>query len=112
MKLIIMHAGWPFIDDAVALLHPYPQVYVDLGAIDWAEPQPSFDHYLQQLETYGFGRRILFGSDQMTWPQATAQAVSRFRAATYLTSEQRRDTFFNNAVRLFGWTDLATCRAR
>jgi predicted TIM-barrel fold metal-dependent hydrolase len=109
MKLIIMHAGWPFLDDTVALLHAYPQVYVDLGAIDWAEPAPGFDHYLQALMTYGFGRRILFGSDQMVWPDATAQAIARFRAAPYLSAEQRRDIFFNNAVRLFGWTDLGGC---
>ena len=74
-----------------------------------AEPQPSFDHYLQQLMIYGFGQRILFGSDQMTWPEATEQAVARFRSAAYLTAEQRADIFFNNAVRLFGWTDLTSC---
>ncbi len=112
MKLIIMHAGWPFLDDTVALLHSYPQVYVDLGAVDWAEPQSGFDHYLQQLMIYGFGKRILFGSDQMVWPEATAQAIARFRAASYLTPEQRHDIFFNNAVRLFGWSDLANCRMK
>ena len=111
MKLIIMHAGWPFLDSTIALLHAYPQVYVDLGAIDWAEPAPGFDHYLETLMTYGFGKRILFGSDQMVWPDATDQAIARFRAATYLTSEQRRDIFFNNSVRLFGWNDLASCRS-
>lgn len=109
MKLIIMHAGWPFIDSTIALLHAYPQVYVDLGAIDWAEHQPGFDDYLKRLMTYGFGKRILFGSDQMVWPEGTTLAIARFRAATYLTSEQRRDIFFNNAVRLFGWTDLSAC---
>ncbi|MGR4866624.1 amidohydrolase family protein [Caulobacter sp. LARHSG274] len=109
MKLIIMHAGWPFLDDTLALMHAYPQVYVDLGAVDWAEPAPGFDHYLQTLMTYGFGKRILFGSDQMVWPDATAQAIARFRAAPYLSAEQRRDIFFNNAVRLFGWTDLPAC---
>lgn len=110
MKLIIMHAGWPFLDDTVALLSAYPQVYVDLGALDWAEPRPMMDHYLQQLLTYGFGKRILFGSDQMVWPEGTAQAIARFRTAPYLTPEQRQDIFFTNAVRLFGWTDLAGCK--
>jgi uncharacterized protein len=109
MKLIIMHAGWPFLDDTVALLAAYPQVYVDLGAVDWAEPRPRFDHYLEQLITYGFGKRVLFGSDQMVWPEATAQALARFRTAPYLSPEQRRDILFNNAVRLFGWTDLGAC---
>ena len=106
MKLIIMHSGWPFLDDTVALLAAYPQIYVDLGAVDWAEPRPRFDHYLEQLMIYGFGKRVLFGSDQMVWPEATGQAIARFRTATYLSTEQRRDILFNNAVRLFGWTDL------
>ena len=109
MKLIILHAGWPFLDDTVALLHSYPHVYVDLGAVDWAEPRPGFDQYLQQLLIYGFGKRILFGSDQMVWPEGTAQAIARFRSSPYLTTEQRRDIFFDNAVRLFGWSDLAAC---
>lgn len=109
LKLIIMHAGWPFLDDTVALMAAYPQVYVDLGAIDWAEPRPRMDHYLQQLMTYGFGKRVLFGSDQMVWPEATAQAIQRFRTAPYLSPEQRRDILFNNAVRLFGWADLERC---
>ncbi|MBO9581651.1 MAG: amidohydrolase family protein [Sphingobium sp.] len=109
MKLIIMHAGWPFLDDTVALLHAYPQVYVDLGAVDWIEPRPGFDHYLQQLMTYGFGKRILFGSDQMVWPEGIAQAIARFRTAPYLSPAERRDILFNNAVRLFGWTDLTSC---
>ena len=112
MKLVIMHAGWPFLDSTIALLHAYPQVYVDLGAIDWAEPRPGFDQYLQGLMTYGFGKRILFGSDQMVWPEATGQAIARFRRASYLTAGQRRDIFFNNAVRLFGWTDLTACGRR
>lgn len=111
MKLIIMHGGWPFLSSTVALLHAYPQVHLDLGAIDWAEPAPGFDDYLRGLITYGFGRRILFGSDQMVWPDAIAAAVSRFRDAPYLSPEQKRDILFDNAVRLFGWSDLTGCVA-
>lgn len=109
MKLIIAHAGWPYLDATVALLHAYPQVYVDLGAIDWAEPAPSFHTYLKGLMSYGFGKRILFGSDQMVWPDAIAQAAERFRRAPYLSAGQKQDIFFNNAAHLFGWTDLASC---
>lgn len=109
LKLIILHASWPFLDDTVALMSAYPQVHVDLGALDWAEPRPMMDHYLEQLMNYGFGKRILFGSDQMVWPEGTAQAIERFRTAPYLSARQRRDIFFNNAVRLFGWKDLAAC---
>ena len=34
MKLIIMHADWPFVDDTVALLAAYPQAFVDPGGVD------------------------------------------------------------------------------
>lgn len=109
LKLIVMHAGFPFADDMIALMQAYPQVYVDVGALDWADPAPGFYDYLQRLLTYGYGKRILFGSDQMVWPEGIAQAVARIRAAPFLSAEQRRDIFFNNAVRFFGWTDLAAC---
>ena len=29
LRIFIMHAGWPFLDDAVAVMHAYPQVYVE-----------------------------------------------------------------------------------
>lgn len=109
MKLIILHAGWPYLDDTAALMWAYPQVYVDLGAIDWAEARPAMDDYLQRLLIDGFGKRILFGSDQMVWPEGTAMAIDRFRTAPYLSAEQCHDLFFHNAVRLFGWTDLKHC---
>lgn len=94
----------------MARAHSYPQVYVDLGAIDWAEPQPQFDHYLGTLITYGLGDRILFGSDQMVWPEATAQAIARVRSAAYLTEAQKHAILFGNAARLFGRSDLQRCQ--
>jgi uncharacterized protein len=109
MKLIVMHAGFPFFENMVALMQAYPQVHVDIGAIDWADPAPGFHDYLRRLVTYGYGRRVLFGSDQMVWPQGVALAIARVRQATYLTAAQRRDILFGNAVRLFGWTDLEAC---
>lgn len=109
LKLIVLHAGFPFFDDMVALMQAYPQVYVDIGAIDWADPAPGFHDYLKRLIVYGNGKRILFGSDQMVWPEGTALAIARIREAKYLSAAERRDILFNNAVRLFGWTDLKRC---
>jgi hypothetical protein len=112
LKLFIMHAGWPFADEIQALLNSYPDVYVDLGAIHWYENRKAFHAYLKRLVDEGFGKRIMFGSDQMVWPEAIAQSLEAYHEADYLTSQQRRDILFNNAVRFFGWTDLAGCGAR
>ena len=47
----------------------------------------------------GFGKRILFGSDAMVWPQTIRVAIESIESAEFLTEEQKRDIFYNNAVR-------------
>lgn len=65
-----MHAGWPMLDDLLAVLWAHPQVYVDVGAIRWALPRAEFHRYLRRIVEAGFGKCVLFGSDQMVWPGA------------------------------------------
>jgi predicted TIM-barrel fold metal-dependent hydrolase len=96
-----MHAGWPLGDEMIALLYNHPQVYVDIGVIDWFIPREEFYRYLRRLVEAGFGKRILFGSDQMIWPEALERAIQTVQSASFLTAEQKRDIFFNNAVRFF-----------
>jgi predicted TIM-barrel fold metal-dependent hydrolase len=67
----------------------YPQVYADLGAINWLIPREEFHAYLQALVRAGFGKEIMFGSDQMIW------------LAKFLTCAQKRDIFYNSAMRFF-----------
>ena len=109
LKLFVMHAGWPRGDEMIALLHAHPQVYVDVSVINWAMNPKEFDRYLGRLIDLGYGKRIMFGSDQMVWTDAIGQAVARINRAPYLTVEQKRDILFNNAVRFFRWTDLGEC---
>ncbi len=47
----------------------------------------------------GFGKRIMFGSDQMIWPEVIDVAVDAIQSAEFLTTEQRADIFYNNAAR-------------
>ncbi len=49
----------------------------------------------------GFTKRIMFGSDQMIWPDAIGKAIERIESAPFLTPSQKRDIFYNNAVRFF-----------
>ena len=99
LRVYVMHAGWPMLDDMLALLYVYPQVYVDVGVIDYVLPRKEFYHYLQRLVEAGFGKRIMFGSDQMVWPKAIEIAIKNIEGATFLSQEQKRDIFFNNAAR-------------
>ena len=99
LRLYVMHAGWPFLDEMKALLYAHPQVYVDLGVIDWSQPAPEFHRYLRGLVEAGYGKRVMFGSDQMVWPQNIEVAVAAVESADYLTAEQKDDIFYNNAAR-------------
>ena len=101
LRVYLMHAGYPYLQETKAIMHMYPQVYADLGAIDWLRPREEFHEYLRALVRAGFGKRLLFGSDQMIWPEGIGMAIEGIESASFLTEEQKRDIFYNNAVRFF-----------
>ena len=65
LRLSVMHAGWPRLESTLALLHAYPNVYVDTGGLhsDRILPRAAYYRYLNSLVEGGFGKRIMFGSD-------------------------------------------------
>ena len=99
LRVYIMHAGYPFLEDTIALMRAHPQVFAGLGGINWDLPQKEFHEYLRRLMQAGFGKRLMFGSDQMRWPETIGMAVKAIESAPFLTDEQKRDIFYNNAVR-------------
>ena len=101
LRLYIMHAGYPYLQEAVALMSVYPQVYADIAVINWIIPRAEFHEYLRALLRAGMGKRLMFGSDQMIWYEAIGMAVEGTESARFLTPEQKRDIFYNNAVRFF-----------
>lgn len=102
LRIYVMHAGWPFLDEMIGILWAYPQVYVDIAVIDWFIPRAEFHRYLKALVDAGFGDRIMFGSDQMIWPDAIDLAIEGVESAQFLTEAQKRDIFYNNAARFLG----------
>ena len=99
LRLYFENAGYPYTDDAIALMTQYPQVHADLSTITWLIPKTAFDRHLRGLIEAGLGRQLMFGSDQMEWPEAIGLGIERIGSATYLTAEQKRDIFYNNAAR-------------
>ena len=104
MRLYLMHAGWPLLDETMALLYSYPPVNVDVGFISWGTPRAEFHTYLRRLVEAGFGKRVMFGSDQMIWPDTLRMAIEGVESATFLSAEQKRDIFYNNAARFLRLT--------
>lgn len=99
LRVNVMHAGFPMLDDTLALLYAHPQVYLDTGVIVYTQPRPAFYRYLQALVDAGFGQRVMFGSDQMVWPEAIERSIKVIEEAPFLSPEQKRDILYNNAAR-------------
>jgi predicted TIM-barrel fold metal-dependent hydrolase len=97
LRLNLMHCGYPYGEETIALLMQYPQVNADLGAIDWLLPRPAFHAYLRTLVEAGHAKRLMFGSDHMFWPDAIGLAIEAVESAPFLSEADKDDIFFNNA---------------
>ena len=110
LRVNVMHAGYPMLDDTLALLYAHPQVYVDTGVIVYTQPRAAFYRYLQALIDAGFGKRIMFGSDQMVWPETMERSIAVIQEAPFLSAEQKRDILYNNAARFLRLDDATVAR--
>jgi uncharacterized protein len=105
LRVYLMHAGRPFLEETIALMSVYPQVYADVSVIDWIIPRDEFYAYVQALIRAGLGKQLMFGSDQMIWPENIGMAVEAVQSIPGITESQKRDIFYNNAVRFFRLTE-------
>lgn len=105
LRIYVMHAGWPFLEEMKAILWQYPQVYVDISVLNWFIPRAEFHNCLRALIDAGFRDKIMFGSDQMIWPDAISLAIEGIESADFLSDEQKRDIFYNNAARFLRLSD-------
>jgi len=110
LRLYIMHAGFPMLDDLLAVLYAHPQVYVEVGIIVYSQPRASFYRYLKGIFDAGFGKRVLFGSDQMVWPETIERSIDVINAAPFLSDEEKRDILFWNAARFLRLNDAEVAR--
>jgi predicted TIM-barrel fold metal-dependent hydrolase len=99
LRVQVMHAGYPMIDNMLTLLQANSHVYVDVAGLIWSYPIKEVNRYIERLVDAGFGDRVMFGTDQLIWPKLMAYSISIIQNADYLTPQQKRDILYNNAAR-------------
>ena len=101
LRVYVMHAGYPFIEEMKAMLFIYPQLHVEVGVLQMGPARKDYYAFLQELVQAGFIDRIMFGSDQMNWPGMISEGIDAINEAPFLTYEQKKDILHDNAVRFF-----------
>jgi predicted TIM-barrel fold metal-dependent hydrolase len=99
LRVQVMHAGYPMIDNMLTLLQANSHVYVDVAGLIWSYPIKEVNRYIERLVDAGFEDRVMFGTDQLIWPKLMSYSISIIQNADYLTPEQKRDILYNNAAR-------------
>jgi uncharacterized protein len=99
LRLFVENAGYPYRDEMIAIMSQYPRLHADVSTISWVLPRTAFYDYLEALVRAGLGKRVMFGSDQMRWPDKIGEAIEAIEQAPFLTEGQKRDILYHNAVR-------------
>jgi predicted TIM-barrel fold metal-dependent hydrolase len=96
VRVAVMHAGWPLADEMLFMLYQHPQVYAEVGLLQYTEffPRAGYYSFLQRLVDAGFSNRILFGSDC-----CLKEGIDAILEAGFMTEQQKRDILCNNAAR-------------
>jgi predicted TIM-barrel fold metal-dependent hydrolase len=99
LRVQIMHAGYPMIDNLLTLLQANSHVYVDVAGLIWSYPLKEVNRYIERIVDGGFEDRVMFGTDQLVWPKLMAYSISIIQNADYLTPRQKRAILYDNAAR-------------
>lgn len=102
LRVYMMHAGgedWP--EHAIRLMDYYPNLYADLGVMLWVNPNTKryIKEFLSNIKEAGYLNRVMFGSDQMFWPDAIDRSIAYLKSLEFLTEKDKRDILYNNAAK-------------
>ena len=109
LKIYLMHSGGLFYENSLALMEMYPQLYCGLGLLLWIKNSPtSFyaEEFLYKVKNGGMIDRVMFGSDAMYWPQYLKTSIETLDSFEFLSEEDKRKIFYENAVEFFGLDHL------
>jgi hypothetical protein len=95
LRVSLQHVGFDYLDETLALLRDFPNVYLDMSVLNSVGPPELHSASLRRIVEAGFADRIMLGSDD----QDLSQVVARVEGAAFLTAEQRRGIYYDNAAR-------------
>lgn len=99
LKVWIMHAGAPFLQETLALMTYYPNVYADISVISnpYIFKPVEFQQILKRFLDAGLENKLMFGTDN----GPLDKIMENLEAIDFLTIEQKEKIYFKNAENFF-----------
>jgi predicted TIM-barrel fold metal-dependent hydrolase len=113
LRVFVMHAGGWFYERTLQLMQMYPLVHAEVGVLGHSPRHRStatLARFLERAKAFGFLDRVMFGSDQMTWPEAVGVSIEAIQSLDFLTAEEKAAIFYDNAARFLGLSEEEIAR--
>lgn len=101
LKIYLMHYGGFYSDEAIELMQMYPQIHCEISAVSLFGPKIFWERNVKKLYEEGLGDRLMFASDYFGTVKENIEIIY---SLDWLTEEQKRDVFYNNAARFLDLT--------
>jgi predicted TIM-barrel fold metal-dependent hydrolase len=101
LKIVMMHMGWPYFDEALYMLGTYPNVYMETSVAIWLLGDQLFNRLLNEAVATAGSDKILFGTLQMAFPEVIGRSVRTIQEAEYLSPDDKEAILWGNAAAMF-----------
>lgn len=115
LKVFVMHAGGFYYERALQLMQMYPRVHAEVGVLGHVPEHRgagTLARFLERAKAFGYLDRVMFGTDQMVWPEAIGTSIEAVRSLEFLTVEEKEAIFYGNAARFLGLSEEEIARHR
>lgn len=113
LRVFVMHAGGWFYERTLQLMQMHPHVYAEVGVLGHSARHQSTEtlaRFLERAKAFGFLDRVMFGSDQMVWPEAIGTSIEAIQSLAFLTAEEKGAILYSNAARFLGLSEEEIAR--
>jgi len=115
LQMMVMHAGGFYWERTLMLMQMYPRVHAELGVLGHVPDHVragTLARFVREAKRRGMLDRVLFGSDQMVWPEAVGRSVEAVQGLDFLTAEEKGAILYDNAARFLGLSQEEIARHR
>ncbi len=93
--------GNQYYNEMVTMMTMYPWLHVDISPYTWLDAGNAelLDRFLSLAKEQEVLDRVMFGSDQMRWPETIGMAIQRIQGLDYLTDLEKAGILYDNAAR-------------